>query len=48
MHSIINNKGADEDFKADATLLVLTSHNNISKEYGIDSDLVYLIKANFR
>ena len=32
MHNIINNKGADEDFKADATLLVLTSHNNISKE----------------
>tara|TARA_S200000501_G_scaffold208775_1_gene196074 strand:- start:35 stop:508 length:474 start_codon:yes stop_codon:yes gene_type:complete len=32
MHSIINNKGADEDYKADASLLVLTSHNNVSKE----------------
>ena len=32
MHNIINNKGADEDYKADASLLVLTSHNNVSKE----------------
>jgi len=24
------------------------SHENISKEYGISSDEVYLIKANFR
>ena len=32
MHNIINNNGADEDYKADATLLVLTSHNNVSKE----------------
>ena len=24
------------------------SHNNISKEYGINTEQVYLIKANFR
>jgi hypothetical protein len=31
MHNIIQSKNA-EDFKADATLLVLSSHNNVTKE----------------
>ena len=31
IHNIVNDKDA-EDFKADATLLVLSSHNNVTKE----------------
>jgi len=31
MHNIIQTKNA-EDFKADATLLILSSHNNVTKE----------------
>ena len=33
MHSFVNSKGkASEDAKEDATLMIYTSHNNISKE----------------
>ena len=32
MHRVISTAGKEEDLKYDATLLILSSHNNVSKE----------------